>query len=46
MNQRVTIILDDVVVRKLRNIQSKMIKKEGKCSFSKVLNDQLRDALK
>ncbi len=46
MNRRVTVVLDDDVVRKLQTIQSKIIKKEGRSSFSSVVNDQLRKALK
>ena len=45
----VTVVLDDVVVRKLGVIQSKRRKKEQNkraSSFSRVLNDQLRKALK
>ncbi len=47
MNKRVTVVLDDEVVRKLHNIQSKMIKKEKSTySFSRVINEILRKSLK
>jgi len=45
--RRVTVVLDDVVVRKLHHIRSKMIKKEKSTySFSRVINEELRKALK
>ncbi len=47
MGIRVTIVLDEVLVKKLRNIQSKKISKSNKSvSFSKVINEELRKALK
>jgi len=47
MSKIVTIVLDDDLVKKLRIIQSKNITKLKKSiSFSKVINDQLRKALK
>ncbi len=45
----VTVVLDDIVVKKLHIIQSKKRKKEKRkraTCFSRVLNDQLRIALK
>jgi hypothetical protein len=47
MTKRITICLDDEVVKKLRNIQAKkLIKSEGSISFSKVINDELRRVIK
>ena len=47
MGRRVTIVLDDDLMTKLRERQSKLIKKStGAVSFSKVLNDVLRGGLK
>jgi hypothetical protein len=47
MSKRVTIVLDDVLVKKLRIIQSKKIAKSEKAiSFSGTVNDELRKALK
>ncbi len=44
---RITIMLDDDLVKKIRLIQSKLIKKRNESvSFSRVLNDLLRDGLK
>ncbi len=44
---RITIILDDNLVKKLRIIQSKKIFKSKKSvSFSKVINEELRKVLK
>ncbi|MCV0409932.1 hypothetical protein [Nitrosopumilus sp.] len=43
MSKRVTIVLQDDVVKKLRDIQAKMIKTEsGSVSFSRVINDILK----
>ena len=45
--KRVTIVLDDSVAKKLRVIQSKKISKSNKSvSFSSVINEELRKALK
>ena len=45
--KRVTIVLDDSLAKKLRVIQSKKISKSNKSvSFSKVINEELRKALK
>jgi len=47
MSIRITIMLDDDLVKKIRLIQSKLIKKRNESvSFSRVLNDLLRDRLK
>ena len=44
---RVTIVLDDYHAKKLRIIQSKKISKLNKSvSFSRVINDELRKAVK
>jgi len=46
-SKRITTVLDDEVVKKLRIIQSKKISKLLKSvSFSSVINDQLRKAIK
>ncbi len=47
MAERITIILDDELLKKLHEIQAKQIKQSSKSvSFSRVLNDTLRKALK
>jgi len=47
MAKRITVVLDDQVVKKLRIIQSKKISKSTKhVSFSRVINEELRKALK
>ena len=47
MSKRVTIVLDDSLAKKLRIIQSKKISKSKKSvSFSSVINEELRKALK
>jgi len=47
MSKRVTIVLDDDLVKKLREIQSKLIKESASSvSFSRVLNDVVRKGLK
>ena len=47
MSKRVTILIDDDLDKKLRNIQSKIIKqKQGSYSYSKAVNDTLRRVLK
>ena len=47
MCKRVTIVLDDEIVKKLRIIQAKKIKTfTNYVSFSSVINQQLRKALK
>ncbi len=47
MGTRVTIVLDDAIAEKLRNLQAKMIKTSSKSvSFSHVLNIVLEEGLK
>jgi len=47
MSKRITVVLDDELVKKLRNIQSMKIRKSKKSvSFSRVINEELRKALK
>ena len=43
MTQRITVLLDDALVMRLRRKQSEIIKKSPKnVSFSRVLNDCLK----
>ncbi len=47
MTKRITVVMDDTLVKKLRIIQSKRIREEqSSVSFSRVLNDTLHKALK
>ncbi len=47
MSKRITIVMDDDVVKKLRIIQSKKISKLIKhVSFSCVVNDELRKTIR
>jgi len=47
MSQRVTIMIDDDIGKKLHQIQAKQISKTaGSVSFSRVLNTELRKHLK
>jgi len=47
MRKRVTIIIDDVLDKKLRLRQAKIIQQEqSSCSYSRVLNESLRKILK
>jgi len=47
MSKRITIILDDDLVTKLRKIQAENIKKSnGSISFSYVINETLKKGLK
>ena len=47
MSKRITIVLDDDLVKKLTSIQAKSIVKSKKSiSFSGTVNDELRKALK
>jgi predicted transcriptional regulator len=47
MGKRITIILDDDLVKKLHEIQAKQIKESSKSvSFSSVLNEIVRKSLK
>ncbi len=46
MPKRITVVLDDEVVKKLRNIQSMKIRKSKKSvSFSSVIKEELRKSL-
>ncbi len=47
MSKRITVVLDDELVKKLRHLQAKMISKSSKSvSFSRVINKELRKGLK
>ncbi len=47
MATRVTIVLDDIILKKLRVKQSKLIKETTKSvSFSRVVNETLRKCMK
>ncbi len=47
MGKRITVVLDDDLVKKLREKQSKLIKESVKSvSFSRVLNMTLRKVIK
>ncbi len=47
MAKRITVVLDDELVKKLRNIQSMKIRKSKKSvSFSSVINEERRKSLK
>ena len=47
MGQRITIVLDDDLVKKLRIKQAKLIKESTKSvSFSRVINQTLRRVIK
>jgi len=47
MSQRVTIVIDDDINKKLHQIQAKEISKtSGSVSFSRVVNKELRKRLK
>jgi len=47
MSKRITIVLDDDLVKKLRERQSNLIKKSSKSvSFSRVVCDSLRKSIK
>lgn len=47
MPSRITVMLDDDVVKKLRNKQSKLIQESNKAvSFSHVINETLKENLK
>ncbi len=47
MSKRITIVLDDDLVKKLREKQAKLIKESVKSvSFSRVVNDTLRKNIK
>jgi len=47
ISKRITVVLDDELVKKLKNIQSMKIRKSKKSiSFSSVICDELRKSLK
>ncbi len=47
MSKRVTIVLDDAIIKKLKIIQAKnIIKSKKSVSFSSVVNNELRKAIK
>ena len=47
MGTRITVVLDDDLLKKLREKQAKLIKESVKSvSFSSVLNDTLRKSIK
>jgi len=47
MSKRVTVVLDDILLMKLRRKQAQLIKDSTKSvSLSRVLNDTLRKSLK
>jgi len=47
MSKRITIMLDDDLLRKLHEIQARQIKESSQSvSFSRVLNEALRKKLK
>ena len=47
MGKRVTVVLDEDVIKKLRNIQAKKINKTtDTVSFSSVINQELRKCVK
>jgi hypothetical protein len=47
MGTRITVVLDDDLLKKLREKQAKLIKESVKSvSFSRVLNDTLRKSIK
>ena len=47
MGKRITAVLDDDLVKKLHEIQAKLVKESQKSvSFSRVLNETLRNGLK
>ncbi len=47
MARIVTIVFDDELLKKLRNIQAKLVKTEkGSVSLSRVMNDVIREGLK
>ena len=46
MAKRITVVLDDEVVKKLRSVQSRQIKESSEAvSFSKVVNEALKKAI-
>lgn len=46
MAKRVTVMIDEDIIKKLRGIQAKMIKESSKSvSFSEVLNEYLKKSM-
>jgi len=46
MSKKLSVVIDDELVKKLRNIQSMNIRKSKKAvSFSKIVNDELRKSI-
>lgn len=46
MAKRITVVLDDEIVKKLRHLQSRQIRDSAKSvSFSKVINEALKKSL-
>ena len=46
MSKRITVVLDDEIVKKLRSMQSKKIKDTtASVSFSKIVNEALKKSL-
>lgn len=47
MGERITVMLDEEIVKKLRSKQAKLLRDStGSVSFSRVLNETLKSALK
>ncbi|MFQ5440151.1 MAG: hypothetical protein ACE5DL_01670 [Nitrosopumilaceae archaeon] len=47
MSKRITVMLDEDIIKKLHDIQAKQIRETSKSvSFSKVLNEAVRENLK
>ena len=47
MGKRITVVLDDDLIKKLHEIQAKLIRESEKSiSFSHVLNVQIRNTIK
>ena len=47
MSKRVTIMIDDILDKKIRMLQAKQIQQEqSSVSYSRILNEQLRKGLK
>ena len=47
MGRRITVVLEDDLLKKLREIQAKLIKESSQSvSFSRVVNDTLRKKIK
>ena len=47
MKKKITVVIDDMIIKKLHEKQAKLIKNSTKfVSFSSVVNDVLRQSLK